>query len=957
MAVFGRRKSMGRWFTGSAVVLLASAALGQSYEPALTSDQMETDWERQDVCREQPDGGGPVTVEEDAAGGCDGEKTGKWGFHTQNEDQPWWQVDLQESVAIDRVVLFNRCDQCAARNNRIRLLLSEDGKSFEQTYQHDGTVFYGHTDSKPLVISLGGQRARFLRLQLPGRSYFHLDEVEVYGSGSSTNIALGRPATQSSVSQWSVRHGKPRAPKRVFFTDRHIDRGLRLAADLKDLGADVEPLAAELEKLDREWQALPEDAPVPQRRELDHRARTIVRRLSLANPLLDFDEILFIKRAPGMFPHMSDQYYGWWSRGGGGIYLLSGFKTDQPRLRCLTQDWPEGSFLRPELSYDGKRVLFAWCRHYPDLSKHRNKVNKDELPEDAFYHIFEMNLDGSGHRQLTFGRYDDFDARYLPSGDIVFLSTRKGTALQVSAASAEATRRQTCPDSYVRCGGDAHRPVAVFTLHVMNSEGADLRPISAFENFEWTPFVASDGRILYARWDYIDRFNGPFISLWATNPDGTNAQLVYGNYTSRPQCVFEARPVPGSHKLIFTASAHHSITGGSLALLDPTKGTEFERPLTRLTPEVPFPETEAWSDSYYAGPYPLSEKYYLVAWSDKPLPKHRLMPPDDPNNPRNALGIYLYDAFGNLTLLHRDPAISSMNPIPVRARQLPPRLPERVAWKGGQEGAFVVQNVYEGLTGIERGAVKRIRIVAVPPKVQPNMNQPVLGVSREDPGKFVLGTVPVESDGSAYFRIPSGIPVFFQAMDAEGLAVQTMRSLTYVLPGERRSCVGCHDARTASPPSGRMPLALAREPSPLEPGPPGSWPLRFDQLVQPVLDAHCIECHRPDGSNAAAAAIDLTAAASYQNLLDAYDGDLKKLAFERDRSEPGHTPARNSRLWKLITTDPLHYEVRLSASDRERLATWMDTYAHRIGSFSPEQERELAALRREMADFLAPGDN
>ena len=271
----------------------------------------------------------------------------------------------------------------------------------------------------------------------------------------------------------------------------------------------------------------------------------------------------------------------------------------------------------------------------------------------------------------------------------------------------------------------------------MDWDGKNLRAISAFESFEWTPSVANDGRILYARWDYVDRFNGHFFSLWSTSPDGTGSQLVYGNYTRRPQCVFEARPIPNSGKLVFTATAHHSVTGGSLCLLDRTRGTEFDRPITRLTPEVPFPEAERNVGMYYAGPYPLSEEYFLVGWSDRRLPSHKLMWDDDPQNPRNAMGINLYDAFGNLALLHRDPKISSMNPIPVRPRRRPPILPERVDWAGPQEGRFLVQDVYRGLDGVARGAVKRLRIVAVAPKPQPQKNVPVLGVSKEEPGKFV----------------------------------------------------------------------------------------------------------------------------------------------------------------------------------------------------------------------------
>ena len=432
-----------------------------------------------------------------------------------------------------------------------------------------------------------------------------------------------------------------------------------------------------------------------------------------------------------------------------------------------------------------------------------------------------MNVDGSGVRQLTHGRYDDFDARYLPNGRIVFLSTRKGTALQAGKASALATAEATCPTATcAAAAATTGRWPCSRCTRCDARRRRTVRAISAFENFEWTPAVAGDGRILYARWDYIDRFNGHFFSLWSTNPDGTNAQLVYGNYTVRPQCVFEARPIPNSHKLIFTATAHHSITGGSLVLLDRTRGTEFERPLTRLTPEVCFPETEGWPKSYYVDPWPLSEEHYLVAWSDRPLPPHTLMPPDDPRNPPNACGIYLYDAFGNLNLLHRDPAISSVTPIPVAAAAAAAGGSRRRGLgRAAQEGAFLVQDVYEGLDGVPRGTIRSLRIVGVPPKVQPHMNSPSLGVSAEDPGKFVLGTVPVEADGSAYFRVPSGVPVFFQALDADGLAVQTMRSLTYVQPGQTLSCIGCHEQRDARRcrPGCRWPSL--REPSKLTPGP------------------------------------------------------------------------------------------------------------------------------------------
>jgi hypothetical protein len=258
------------------------------------------------------------------------------------------------------------------------------------------------------------------------------------------------------------------------------------------------------------------------------------------------------------------------------------------------------------------------------------------------------------------------------------------------------------------------------------------------------------------------------------------------------------------------------------------------------------------------------------------------------------------------------------------------------------------------LDGIAHGVVKRLRIVAVPPKTQPHMNHPCIGVSAEDPGKYVLGTVPVASDGSAFFRIPSGVPVFFQALDDRGMAVQTMRSLTYVLPNQTLSCIGCHESRNQTPPASSMPLALGRGPSKLTPGPAGSWPLRFDRLVQPVLETHCIECHRADSSDITAARFDLTESNAYRNLITFSENDLQQLAFEKDKSEIGDCPARQSKLLTLLAQDAAHRDIRLNSDDLDRLITWMDTYAHSQGFFSPEQESQLAALKNRYQHLFEP---
>ena len=936
--------------------LRAGAAAPEVHAPDEWAARVEADWLLQEQVRWVTQA---VTTAEDAAGGCDGVKDGKWGFHTAAESQPWWQVDLGSVQALDHVLIFNRCDAVAARCAQLLLLLSEDAQTWRQVYQHNGETFYGFTDNKPLSVPLAGERARYVRVQLPGTDYLHLDEVEVYGApppgqaGSPSyaprNLALGQPADQSSLSPWSVakRRGDDTGPS-LEATARALERARKLAEAVEQAGADVGVQLRELDAVAARLRALPQDASPEARREIYLQARRIGRRIEFASPLLDFDRLLFVKRVPTLYSHMSDQNYGWWSRPGGGICVLEGLKSEAPTVRCLTEDLPPGSCNNPDLSPDAQRVVFAYCRYYPELAGLPNKVDKSALAEDGFYHLYEMNVDGSGRRQLTCGKYDDFDPRYLPDGRIVFLSTRRGQALQCLPEVGQATLTAALPDSYVRCGGDASRPVAVYTLHVVNADGTGLHPISGFENFEWTPNIAADGRVLYARWDYVDRFNGPYESLWSTNPDGTNSRIVYGNFTADPYAIFEARPIPGSSKLVFVASAHHSVTAGSVCLLDPAVAMDGLEAITRLTPEVCFPEAEGWPATYFTGPYPLSEWQYLAAWSGAPVLSQ------GGTLPANALGLYLCDAFGGLELIYRDPEITSMYPLPLRPRQPAPVIAPAPPGEDTAVGRFLLLDVYRGLTGVQRGAVSALRVVGVPAKTQPEMNSPNLGVTAEDPGKVVLGTVPVEADGSAHFSAPAGLSLFFQALDQDGVALQTMRTITYVQPGETQSCVGCHEPRQTAP-SNAVAVAAQRPPSRLTPGPEGSWPLRFDRLVQPVLDRLCTSCHQPAGSDPAAASLDLTAPAAYATLLGYGRPPLRDQVRElymAGRSQPGVTVARQSALLALLSAPAGHYGVQLDADARERLVTWLDVYAPCLGSFSADQEERLVRLREDMAGIV-----
>ena len=724
-----------------------------------------------------------------------------------------------------------------------------------------------------------------------------------------------------------------------------MESGLKLAEDLSRWGADgvvVDGQRKILDRVSRQWQALSNDAPHADRQALCLEARWAVRRMALVNPLLDFRDIVFVKRAPTKYTCNCDQYLGWWSQPGGGLYVLKDFKGPSPTLLCLTANLPPGNVLDPDLSYDGTRVLFAYCRYYPGLSENGNKLDKGRIAEDAFYKLHEVRLDGTGLRRLLEESTTISAAGICPTAGSS--SSRRGEGNTCS------TRRP------------ARRPRRARRCPIASSVAAAARNgrVASTLCTSWTGMVVTWRRCRHSRcsntrptWmlsggystrdrDYVDRHRVPCISLWSTLPDGSNPREVFGNYLPRnPHCIFEARAIPDSRKLVFVASAHHGATGGSLVLLDPDRGADAVAAMTRLTPEVPFPESEAVPTTYFADPYPLSEEHYLVSWSDVPPVVCYGGPMR--TNAINALGIYLMDCFGNLNLIYRDPEISSAYPLPVRRTNRPAPFPS-VAYEGDRDGEVLVVDVHKGLEWLPRGSVRQLRIVGIPSKTHPTMNYPSLGVTGDDPGKFVLGTTPVEADGSAHFRVPCGVPFFVQALDADGFAVQTMRSATYLPPGKTFACIGCHEPRNTAPPNTSV-LAARREAARLVPGPEGSWPLDFLMLIQPVLDKHCVHCHRPEGEGRT---LDLTAAKSYGSLVGYGNPSLAALVRQRYNQllpSLGPCAAQASSLVKLLKKD--HYDCKLGHGDWERLLTWIDTYSQRSGSFGPDQEQRIEELRQQ----------
>ncbi|MFO7973918.1 MAG: hypothetical protein R6V12_04710 [Candidatus Hydrogenedentota bacterium] len=764
-----------------------------------------------------------------------------------------------------------------------------------------------------------------------------------------------RPGMQTALLEWDWRmqDGIGTVREAVTFAtviDRLFERGNALIADLLEAGCGLDAECARWEELKREAETLaaatlPEDHP--RWEDLWLRVHRVRREIVFANPLADTGPLLFVKRVPSYFSHQLTQYYGYCARGGGGLYVLDAPGASMKCRELVSQQLPLGSYMHPEVSYDGSRILFAYCEVPFDP---HDDIREECL--DRHYHLYEVRPDGSGLRQITQGPYDDFSPCELPDGNVMFSSTRRG--------------------GFHRCG---RGPCFVYTLALADADGSNPRTVSFHETQEWDPSVLADGRVIYTRWDYVDRNAVHYQQLWAVRPDGTGPAIYYGNNTLNPVGVWEARQVPDSPYVMATAAAHHAMTAGSIILLDTTQGVDGLGPITRLTPDAPFPESETnvaprgwhapgspkeyetpeearrWPGHCYRSPYPLSEKYFLAAYSFAPL-----IGEPDGNHP-NMFGLYFVDAFGNKELLYRDLNIASQWPVPLRARPRPPVIPSSCDPHLVKEGAgtFFLQDVYASDPPLPEGTITALRLVQVLPKTTPHANQPTVGLANASPGKQVLGTVPVEADGSAYFRVPAGIPLAFQALDEMGRAVQIMRSLTYLQPGEQMSCVGCHEHRLTAPPEVTPPLAMQRLPSPVEPPPDGANPLSYPILVQPVLDKHCVKCHggeTPAGPEGHPIVLTGEPEGRYSK---SYNVLAKRVAFTawgglEENGEPLTQPdrfgARASRLIDMLLDG--HHEVKLDDEEMERLVTWIDANALFYGTFDREdQKRQLRGERIE----------
>lgn len=749
-----------------------------------------------------------------------------------------------------------------------------------------------------LAVPPGGEEVR-LRANAPGL----VDGVRL-APGESLTVSI--PAEQGAIGpehDLTVDHGGGEPHALHLFRYDPLGRTLRQMEEMVERfaakGLDVGHQREELATLrQRHALLLAADLPDPSaERKALFDARVAKRRLFFSDGDLDpIRRILFVKREAFEPSHNYSVNLDAPFRPGGGVYLLdvprSSGSLDPDRAE-LTELFSSGRGIarNPMAGFDLSRIYFGY-----------------RPSEDGYYHIMSMAADGRALEQLTDGPFHDYWPCPLPDGGLALISTR-------------------CKARYL-----CWRPQAAVMFR-MDPDGGNLRPLSFANLSEWAPSVMRDGRIIWTRSEYIDKGADFSHTLWSIRPDGTKPELVFGNTIIQPNGYANGRQVPGSSEICCTLISHFGDLNGPIALVDIERGRFNPQAIKSITPEVPWPGM--WPlEECFRDAVPVARDYVLCSHA-----------------PRRQFGLYVIDRFGNREILYLDPTIGSMCPTPFRAVTPPPVVNTELNLAGEQTqpGEFLLADVYRGIEpAVQRGTVKYLRVVG---ELRADLIRMPDGQYQKDHTPFedwyatpvhkvsgpygwpsyvakaTWGIAPVEADGSAHFRAPAGKVLYFQALDKDFNELQRMRSVVQLQPGEKRSCIGCHEDRRSAPVV-RPGLALRRAPSELEPPPWGAGPFSYEKVVQPVWDAKCTACH----DAADPQKIDLTGAldaekvpASYRTLISqgwVHYLDWGYNSGGNEKRPPLSFGTLKSKLWKVL--DAGHYDVQLSGEERRRVKCWID---------------------------------
>jgi len=590
------------------------------------------------------------------------------------------------------------------------------------------------------------------------------------------------------------------------------------------------------------------------------------------------EEIVFALRQPGKDGHWYANFSHYAEDpearvfGNGGKLVRMNVRTG--KLTPLIDD-PEGAVRDPVVHYDAQEILFSY-----------------RPAGTEYYHLYEINVDGTGLRQLTDGPWDDIEPTYLPCGDLIFVSSR-------------------CK-RWVNCW-----LTRVAVLHRCDADGGNIHPISANLEHDNTPWVLPDGRVLYQRWEYVDRSQVDYHHLWTTNPDGTGQMVYYGNMHPGILMI-DAKPIPDTKKVVAIFSPGHGRRehDGVVTIVDP-KGGPDEKGLARAVNP----------DAKYRDPWAFSEDAFMAAHGPE---------------------IVLMDGRGHTTTIYScspEEAAAGLQchePRPIiprrRERDIPPRVDGQQA-----TGTVVLMDIYKGrnMEGIERGDIKKLLVLESLPK-------PINYTGGMDPltygGSFtlerVVGTVPVEPDGSAQVELPAMRALFFVALDENDMAVKRMQSFLTVQPGETTSCVGCHEQRTETFRGPANVMALQRRPSRIEPIDDCPDVFDFPRDIQPILDRLCVDCHGYE-KTARGGPYDgrvMLAGDRGPMFSHGYFTMTVNEIFTDNRNRPqsnyppGTLGSGASRIFDLV--DGSHYDVEATEHEKKMLRLWIDVGAPYPGTYA-----------------------